>query len=149
MMEFKFGSYGYIASKNLKESQRVMSIAPSTAAESALAASEKILKHCVVTLCPHSVERDRILRSHKPKSIANFLNDIRFKDIRSELLEINDLYFEIRYPGDEYHDITVEEAARIFECCKAVFDICVEILQTTKASKSSSSVDKIYLDGLR
>lgn len=73
--------------------------------------AEKFLKHLYVTYVDVSEQEERFIKTHSVHKIAMQLNkhlDTNFD--YSSLAILTDYYFDTRYPGDEYLELTSDMA---------------------------------------
>lgn len=73
--------------------------------------AEKFLKYLYVTYIDVSEQEERFIKTHSVHKIAIQLN--RHMDTKfdySSLAVLTDYYFDTRYPGDEYIDLTSDMA---------------------------------------
>lgn len=110
MMTFDYGTYGYIAMKDLKAAEMNVEMCPHISAQCSHAAVEKMLKHLILVYKEDSSERREMLKKHKPRVLIRYLNIDLLNSFTSQLAEFDTFYYETRYPGEEYYDVTVEQA---------------------------------------
>lgn len=73
---------------------------------------EKYLKHLVDTFCVDNPEANNTLKTHNLIKIYKILidSDIDLKMNKGELSLLKDFYFNARYPGDDFIEVTKDEA---------------------------------------
>ncbi|MDY3711813.1 MAG: HEPN domain-containing protein [Agathobaculum sp.] len=107
-MEFARGSYGYIAKKDIATAMDNVGMHPDAAGLYAQQAVEKMLKQYLKEVMNCSDES--VLRSHKLPRLYRATNLKSLDDQMAALWEMTDAYFNTRYPGDEFFDMTVGQA---------------------------------------
>lgn len=112
MIEFKPGSYGYIAQRNLRDALSNMETSPALCAELSQQAVEKLLKqymqevlHCrdIGILHTHSIRR--LLASAKIEGLTPYA---------AQLIALTEVYYNTRYPGEEYYEVNASEAEKLY-----------------------------------
>ena len=73
---------------------------------------EKYLKHLVDTFCVDNSEANNALKTHNLIKIYKILMDsgVDLKVNKGELSLLKDFYFNARYPGDDFIEVTQDEA---------------------------------------
>lgn len=153
-MEFDYGTYGYIAMKDLKAAEVNVEMCPHISAQCSHAAVEKMLNHLITVYKEDSPERREMLKKHKPRVLVRYLNIDLLENFVAQLAEFDTFYYETRYPGEEYYDVTVAQARDMFGIAIAVCEAAVKILEQPRCSydphrgKYSATINKIKLDDL-
>lgn len=117
--------YYRIAHKDLLYMQAAMSVLPlyNQISVSAQQVTEKLLKSIAELVCP---DTEDIMGSHNLKMIYNeivkYEPEIRMD--RKSLAALKDYYFEARYPGDNYIDVTEEEC---IDSLNTMYDVLKEV----------------------
>lgn len=153
-MEFDYGTYGYIAMKDLKAAEINVEMCPHISAQCSHAAVEKMLKHLITVYKEDSPERREMLKKHKPRVLVRYLNIDLLENFVAQLAEFDTFYYETRYPGEEYYDVTVAQAGDMLGIAIAVCEAAVKNLEQPCCSydphrgKYSATINKIKLDDL-
>lgn len=104
--------------------------------------SEKMLKSVVEAVCP---DPEDILKSHNLKRIYREIkkNEPNFKLEEKDLSMLKDYYFDARYPGDDYIDVTKEECV---ECLDIMYDVIAEVNRFREArGMEISPVEEVFM----
>lgn len=120
---FKTGSYGYIAEKNLISLEKNKVIEDyDTMIFLCEQCIEKLLKH-YLTLTYIEEDRDSLMRSHKLYRLAMKSGISELKSYYQILTELGNLYFDSRYPGIDYEDVSKERALELYDATLAIYKI--------------------------
>lgn len=103
--------------------------------------AEKMLKHVLTEVEPSAQE----LKIHNLKKINIALkrNSIDLYLNSSDLAYLTDFYFEARYPGDDYIDVTNED---LRECIKIMEDIKAKVESYLRDRKDTKLDNNVILD---
>lgn len=124
MVEFKPGTYGHIAQKDLDGAIRTAAIFPSGSGVYAQQAVEKMLKQYLKEVLYCSDEN--LLRTHNLRRLFKAVGISGLDQYKAQLYELSDAYFNTRYPGEDYWVLTATEAE---ELC-AVATVILSIVET-------------------
>lgn len=81
---------------------------------------EKLLKSVVELVCPDPTD---LLRSHNLRNIIDEINNNEKLDIdRKDMAYLKDFYFDARYPGENYTQVTREDCTECLEIMYNVID---------------------------
>ena len=122
-MNFSYGSYGYIAESDLEEA-RYNRERPKPCVYYSHQACEKILKQ-YIQMYFRSEDISGFLHSHKVKKLAVKTGIRELMNYRSALSDMQDYYFDGRYPSDDYVEPTVEDAYRILNVAENVMSFVI------------------------
>ena len=119
---FEFGSYGYIALKDLKTATTLYRAGDwNPCMLYCQQCIEKILKQYIQ--CNVSSVDRTLLSSHKLLRLANATGISQLCIYRDKLSTITYGYFDGRYPGIDYTDYTEEEALSALQVARDIVDI--------------------------
>lgn len=153
-MKFEYGSYGYIAMKDLKAAELNLEMCPHISAQCSHAAVEKMLKHLIVIYKEDSLERREMLKKHKPKVLSRYLAIPDLKKFISQLSDFDSFYYETRYPGEEYYDVTEDQAQEMLDIAEGLCTTVVNLLGRSdsvfelRKTESISSIRSLKFDDL-
>lgn len=121
-MEYKFGTYGEIAHSDLESAEIIFkSGGPAKAVVFySQQACEKILKHYLQLKLKNDVELTSLLKSHKLRRLSTAAEIEALWQYRADLADLQDAYFEGRYPGEDYTLPTMQIAGMLLEAAKAI-----------------------------
>lgn len=124
-MSYKYGSYGYIAHKDLRDAKLLYSVGSYDAcAVHAEQAVEKLLKEVINT--DLSITADpSILKTHKIRKLIKVLATKYPELAKYSYLgaRLSDVYFDTRYPGIDYEECDQQEAKELLSGAEEVFAI--------------------------
>lgn len=121
MIAFKPGTYGYIAKKDLETSFGNITTFPNACALYAQQAVEKMLKQYIKEVSQST--DSSLLHSHNLKRLAKFANIGALNASMLNLYELTDAYYNTRYPGDDYFDVTPTEAEQFYLAASSACNI--------------------------
>lgn len=136
-MQFKYGSYGYLACSDMEYAKDFLDH-PKASVYYSQQACEKILKHYLQLKVRDERIRE-ILKSHKVQKLAVISGISELKEYRVELIEMQEFYFDGRYPSDDYIEPTMEDACRILKSAEAIFNV---IENKIKEMTSENSIEE-------
>lgn len=154
MMTFEYGTYGYIAMKDLRAAKMNLEMCPHISAQCSHAAVEKMLKHLIVTYKPDSVERREMLKKHKLKVLSRYLKIAALSKYISRLSEFDSFYYDTRYPGEDYYDVTEEQAKEMLDVAVSLCSTAMNVLEqpncslNTEKSGHAQTVKQMKLEDL-
>ena len=137
---FDFGTYGYIAEKDLKCAEKNLSIGEYNAvgvySQQAL---EKIAKHYIQR---KFIVEDiaELMRSRKLRKLYSRIKS--YVDIKNEMeviYALTDCYFDTRYPSENYFELDSKSAERYLESAKLIFERVREKILTLDNCSISES----------
>lgn len=120
--KYKFGSYGYIAMKNLKSAERNLEIDADVVVYNSQQAVEKILKEYIKATY-FNADIESILHTHKLHLLVKKSGIDELSDFKSDIADLSNYYFDGRYPGIGYEEVTQEDALRLFNAAKQMVAI--------------------------
>ena len=138
---YKFGSYGYIACKDLNTARHLYDAQDwDNCVVHLQQAAEKILKQYINTTY-FADDVSTVMKAHKLIRLSAKLTSIypSIESMRGELAELSDAYFDTRYPSAEYVEYSREDATRFMDCVIRLF----EILES--GTRDNSSLKKLDL----
>lgn len=100
--------------------------------------SEKLLKHVVYETCSDVT----LLKTHKLRNIYMAIKQhiTLPTDAENFLSTLSDFYFDDRYPGDDYINVSDEDAKLAEETMLTVYDAVTEWVNKQSESKEDSSL---------
>ena len=108
MKQYKHGTYGAIAKRDLEDMEFLKSTIPHLAALSAHHSIESILKHYISEYYI-GLDKSDILKSHHLNSLSN-KSSISALSLYSDTLDIlTDFYDRSRYPNPNYYEPTMND----------------------------------------
>lgn len=123
MYEFKYGSYGYIAKKDLDRAHIYLKINdPSLSALCAQQAVEKILKQYIVVKGLDKSNKD-LLKSHDARRLATVCQLSDLEPLINSLRDFDSIYPDTCYPSKSYYEVSVTEAQHLAALAESVFKI--------------------------
>ncbi len=145
-MNFKYGTYGAIAKRDLEDMEFLKDSRPHIATQSAQQAIEKILKHYINETYT-GLDKSDILKVHKLILLANKTNIPELMNYRSTLRNLTDFYFEGRYPGIDYFEPTVDDLNLVVQDVRDIFQIVENYISNINVQKTSllGSLNKMNL----
>lgn len=133
-MNFKHGTYGVIAKRNLEDMEFLKSTIPHLAALSAHHSIESILKHYINEYYI-GLDKTDILKSHNLNSLSNKSN-ISALLLYSDTLDIlNDFYDRSRYPNPNYYEPTTSDLEPLLQDIYTIFQIVENHIANTSIEK--------------
>lgn len=135
-MNFKYGTYGAIAKKDLGYMEQLKDSIPQIAAQSAQQAIEKILKHYINETYT-GLDKSDVLKVHKLILLANKANIPELMNYRSTLRTLTDFYFEGRYPGIDYFEPSVDDLNLVIQDVRDIFQIVENYISNINVQKTS------------
>ena len=149
-MKFDYGSYGYIALRDLEDARNSVSTMPRLSVLASHGAVEKILKQYARVQGIDS-EHPEIMKSHKPATMVSKLGLPALIDERPALFEFGDLYYDTRYPSNDFFEATVEDSRRILATAERVVQIVLDALVTSPEDMGDvelprSTINRMKLD---
>lgn len=147
-MKYKYGSYGYISKKDLQSALNNLNTDYGVSALYSQQSVEKICKEMILRLNikEGTRERDDALHSHKITLILKFINNSKLNQFLKEIKDFNDVYFNTRYPGEEFYEVDYLEAKELFELSSRfikVVEMEIELYESSIARPSSDSIAEI------
>ena len=133
-MQFEYGSYGFIAQRDIQKAERLVYSDPDMALFLMQQALEKIMKQ-VITLFYEGNRRTDLLKTHNLKFLAAHSGVPDWKKYRDFLTYLSDFYFEGRYPGIDFDIPEPEEAENALPKAKELFSITVAFLDNNKEAE--------------
>ena len=120
--QYAFGSYGYIAKKNLNSAERILGIDADIVLYCSHQAVEKILKE---NLQRTYFQPDvlKLLQTHKLYVLVRKSRIAELSSFSVAIAGLDNYYVDGRYPGVGYADATNEEAKRHFLSAKQIVAI--------------------------
>lgn len=140
-MEFNFGSYGYIAKRNLKSAERNLGLDADLVIYSSQQAVEKMLKQ-YVQLHYFAEDAESVLHTHKLYILMRKSGIKELQEFKSVFDDLSRYYFDGRYPGLGYEEPTMEEAERLFHLAEEAVSLVED-----KIEQSATFVQKSNLFG--
>lgn len=131
-MKYGYGSYGDIPLKDLESARAALGGATRLAMWGAQQAAEKMLKQAVLSLLPLGEERRHLLRSHSTKLIASRLSIPGLGEYVQALRDLDELYINTWYPGEDYFEVTEKEAEEYFSKAEAIVYLVGDYLSSRK-----------------
>ncbi len=136
-LQYKYGTYGYIAKRDLENAVKCLkSEMPNLAIFSAQQAMEKLLKHYLSETYV-GIDKTDIMRSHKLSLLANKTGISGLKQYRDCLNTISNYYFDGRYPGSDYEEVSAEEAAELVGIAQDLFVLVEKKIASITLKKMS------------
>lgn len=136
-MNFKHGTYGVIAKRNLEDMEFLKSTIPHLAALSAHHSIESILKHYISEYYI-GLDKSDILKSHHLNSLSN-KSSISALSLYSDTLDIlTDFYDRSRYPNPNYYEPTMGDLEALLQDIYDIFQIVENYI-------SNISIEKVKL----
>ena len=133
MKQYKHGTYGAIAKRDLEDMEFLKSTIPHLAALSAHHSIESILKHYISEYYI-GLDKSDILKSHHLNSLSN-KSSISALSLYSDTLDIlTDFYDRSRYPNPNYYEPTMGDLEAIYD-----------IFQIVESHISNISIKKVKL----
>lgn len=126
-MEFAYGSYGYIACRDLQKAKAMLTTFPDGSVTFSQQATEKILKHWINETM-HTEEVESLLKSHKLVRLLSCTTPELLARYRGELSELTSYYLDSRYPGINYTEASEEEAKRFYDCAKQLIEDIIQLM---------------------
>lgn len=121
MIVFKPGSYGYIAKKNIDTAIDNAQKHPSAAGVYAQQAVETMLKQYLkeVLACTDA----QLLHTHNLRKLTRAAKIDALEQYMQGMWELTDAYFNTRYPGEDFCELTTEDAVKLCTVAVAVVSI--------------------------
>lgn len=129
-MDFAYGSYGYIACRDLQKAHAMLELFPDGSVTYSQQAVEKILKHWINETM-HTEEVESLLKSHKLVRLLACTTPELLSQYRGDLSELTAYYFDSRYPGINYTEASLEDATHFYQCAKQLIDDVSTLIQKT------------------
>lgn len=147
-IKFKYGSYGDIALQNLNEAKGSFNagLYKGTGFWSQQAV-ELILKEYINT--KESNPSNELLHSHSISKFTRAYKELSHLKSISGFSDLANIYFNTRYPGDEYWVLDRESAEEVLGfAIKVVDEICVmiESIRNEKDRGCANDLHKLQLD---
>lgn len=137
MKQYKHGTYGAIAKRDLEDMEFLKSTIPHLAALSAHHSIESILKHYISEYYI-GLDKSDILKSHHLNSLSN-KSSISALSLYSDTLDIlTDFYDRSRYPNPNYYEPTMGDL-------EALLQDIYDIFQIVENHISNISIKKVKL----
>lgn len=108
MVEFKVGSYGYIAQRDIEVAMDNTTKHPSAAGVYAQQAVETILKQYLKEV--KSCTDEALLHTHSLKKLIRAAGITSLVPDMGKIWDLSDAYFNTRYPGEDFWELTPEIA---------------------------------------
>lgn len=140
-MDFKYGTYGYIAMKDKKAAFDNITLNPNVSASSSQQAFEKILKHYIKEIVKpddHDIYQSHNLNRLVNNSKITELNS-RYKDIKL----LRDIYYDTRYPGEDYWDVDSQAAEILYNISAELIQIVMDQLNCLHEINGEAADDSI------
>lgn len=131
-MEFNYGSYGYIACRDLQKAKAMVNTFPDGSVTYSQQAAEKILKHWINETI-HSEEVESLLKSHKLVRLLSYTTTELLSRYRGDLSELTSYYFDSRYPGINYTEPSLEDATHFYQCVERLTDDVIALIEKAKS----------------
>jgi len=148
--QFQFGTYGYIAKKNLRSAEKNLNLDADFVLYGSQQAIEKMLKH-YIQLTYFKPDVKDILHTHKLHILLNKSGIVELQQYKSEIIDLSNYYFDGRYPGIGYQDIDMSDACDLFEAAKNIVAIIekkiydIENLKVKSESTTQELVNKLNI----
>lgn len=121
MYDFKYGSYGYIAQKDLNRAYKSLDMNESSlSALCAQQAVEKILKHYIIVKGLDKSDKD-LLKSHNVRRLATACKLDSLELLINCLGDFDSVYHNTCYPSKLYYEVSVTEAQYLITLVESVF----------------------------
>lgn len=140
--KYKFGSYGYIAMKNLKSAERNLEIDADVVVYNSQQAVEKILKEYIKATY-FSADIESLLHTHKLHLLVKKSGIDKLSGFKSDIADLSNYYFDGRYPGIGYEEVTQEDALRLFNAAKQM--VAIVESKIPRQDTGTSSLKKLNL----
>lgn len=137
-MEFNYGSYGYIAKKDLDAAVSFITINCNASVQYSQQALEKLLKEYITQRYFNSDVKE-LLKSHKLKLLYTKAGLLELSKYECELQTLSDYYFDGRYPGINYKEPTKEEALKLLKAVENSFEIIYNKLRNPSEEMDETS----------
>lgn len=128
-MIYKYGSYGYIAHKDLARANIALaSESYEMAGQYCQQCLEKIFKEYIQE---NSIGEDLsgVLKSHNLRKLANQASIESIKPYSAILAKISGYYYETRYPGVDYCELDQEDAVEAVQTTKEIVNIIDSLMK--------------------
>lgn len=143
-MDFKYGSYGYIAQKDLNRAYKSLDMnEPSLSALCAQQAVEKILKHYIAVKSLDRSDKD-LLKSHNNRRLATACKLDDLGPLINGLKDFDSVYFDTRYPGESYYEVDAVNARKLLDLTRAVFEVVVDNLYGVKDESIKEDIEEKF-----
>lgn len=120
MSEFKYGSYGYIAETSLAEGKSALTAGIfGLAGQASQHAAECILKQYLKECLPE--QDNSLLKSHSLRRLIAACPELKPLVSTYGFLELQSLYFDTRYPGDDFWELDERSATAVFASAESLF----------------------------
>jgi len=137
MKQYKYGTYGAIAQRHLKDMECLKSTIPHLAALSAQQSIEYILKHYINEFYI-GLDKSNILKSHNLNRLSNKSNISALLPYNSILGILTDFYSRSRYPNPNYYEPTIDDLEPLLQDIYTIFKIVENHI-------SNISIEKVKL----
>ena len=143
-MQFEYGSYGFIAQRDIEKAERLALSEPDTALFLMQQALEKMMKH-IITLFYEGNRYVNLLKTRNLKFLASHSGIPGWEKYREFLSYLSDFYFEGRYPGIDFDIPSEKEAEDALPKAKEFFAMALEALERKEADKDTVIFSKMNL----
>lgn len=117
----KMNNYLSLAKNDMEAAKHLINIAPQNVPSLCQQALEKILKHYITELV--FLEDVSVLKSHSLKKLARTTNIYNLNNYLIDLTDLTDYYFDTRYPGESFIEISIDEANKCYAKAEEIFNI--------------------------
>ena len=145
---FSQGSYGYIAEKDLATAKKILDLSPQHSAFLSQQSVEKILKQA---LQETGISAYDLFKTHTLKKLARNLHEFNLDNFLVDLTDLTDVYFNTRYPGEEYWEIDLTKSKKLLSVAIDINSIVIKKLieiRTLKEKEAESLLNDTNLFNL-
>lgn len=122
MNQYKYGTYGAIAKRDLADMEFLKDSRPHIATQSAQQAIEKILKHYINETYT-GLDKSDILKVHKLILLANKSSISALLSYSNTLDVLTNFYDRSRYPNPNYYEPTIDDLEPLLQDIYIIFKI--------------------------
>lgn len=119
-------NYLSIAKLDLKSAKHLIDINPQIVPSLCTQAIEKELKHYITEYIYIEGDDLRIMKGHNLKKLARATDIKSIDEYIVDLTDLTDYYFDTRYPGESFIEISYDEAKRIYEKTEEIFNLILK-----------------------
>ena len=134
MNQYKYGTYGAIAKRDLENMEFLKSTKPHLAALSAHHSIEYILKHFINEYYI-GLDKSDILKSHHLNSLSNKSSISALLSYSDTLEILTDFYDRSRYPNPNYYEPTIDDLEPLLQDIYNIFQIVENHIANTSIEK--------------
>lgn len=147
-MKFPYGSYGYIATRDLDKANKSINFDHEMSALSSQQSIEKICKAFISELnIGDEVERINLLKSNILIKLIRFTEIPTLLEFVKEFREFNWIYFDTLYPGERYYEFEYNDSVLLLELANKVYEIvCTELDRRLEESIYVTNEDIIRIE---